>query len=843
MNQQQDNQPLVLSTTIRGDMSISLIILGISGTIFMLPELSLVGNQDSMLIFFINYLISCIYYWIVHFSLPKEKRVLSHQVFTVLLFLMSAYSLNREMSVFLESITWQSVLLVLSGLAMLLSCFFDVLPRLVNFMVSFVLGISAMLFFYLACYVFPLYFISVPLLLALGISIHSFVPIMVLIVICKIVMKMSGNHSLNIKFFIGGTMTALITTVLFIFSWVKLNHDAKTAYNQHSSQYIQSYPSWISLAQRLPDDWLTKRFLKTDLVYTQGESMSFMPSFDGKFDEKRVHDPLVMTAQFFSKVEIDRDDKIKVLQSMHDARHQAQEQLWRGDRLSTSNILTNIRIYPAYRLAYTEKTLDIHYTSKDRWNDPQEAVYTFYVPEGAVVSSLSLWINGKEEKGYLTTKAKADSAYKTIVGVESRVLARDPSVVHWQEGNMISLRVFPCTPEADRKVKIGFSSPLLLKDKQLVYQSIYFKGAPQDKADETIQVKIEGYTDNYADKKVDLPWGFEEKPDHFYLYQGSFKSYWEIELEHIPLANTQFAFGGKSYQVKPYQKTNESINIKDVYLDLNSSWSKSEIEKVLKMCKTQNIYLWNEYKMIAINEKNIDIIDEAISKLNFSLFPLYQIKNVENALLITKNDKPAPTLEDLKKSVFADNLIKYVQNKAPLRVFSLNENLAPYLKTLKELREIQCETGAMEDLEVLIDKKQFAHNQENEHTVIIEPAQMKIEETQGSTAPKSDAPDHLLRLFAYHHLMQKVSANYFKETFVTEETIKEAQIANIVSPLSSLVVLETEKDYKRFGIEKNEDSLGNASMHSDGAVPEPEEWALIILCLVAIAYTIFIRKG
>ena len=38
---------------------------------------------------------------------------------------------------------------------------------------------------------------------------------------------------------------------------------------------------------------------------------------------------------------------------------------------------------------------------------PEEALYTFYMPEGAVVTSLSLWINGNEEKAILTTKEKA----------------------------------------------------------------------------------------------------------------------------------------------------------------------------------------------------------------------------------------------------------------------------------------------------------------------------------------------------------------------------------------------------------------------------------------------------
>jgi XrtN system VIT domain protein len=93
------------------------------------------------------------------------------------------------------------------------------------------------------------------------------------------------------------------------------------------------------------------------------------------------------------------------------------------------------------------------------------------MPEGAVVTSLSLWINGNEEKAILTTKEKADSAYKTIVGAERR----DPSVVHWQEGNSVSVRVFPVLPGESRKFKIGITAPLERVKGNCVMKT-FFKG-------------------------------------------------------------------------------------------------------------------------------------------------------------------------------------------------------------------------------------------------------------------------------------------------------------------------------------------------------------------------------
>ena len=42
----------------------------------------------------------------------------------------------------------------------------------------------------------------------------------------------------------------------------------------------------------------------------------------------------------------------------------------------------------------------------------KEAIYSFQLPEGSVATSLSLWVNGIERKGVLTTKEKAKEAEK-----------------------------------------------------------------------------------------------------------------------------------------------------------------------------------------------------------------------------------------------------------------------------------------------------------------------------------------------------------------------------------------------------------------------------------------------
>ncbi len=47
------------------------------------------------------------------------------------------------------------------------------------------------------------------------------------------------------------------------------------------------------------------------------------------------------------------------------------------------------------------------------------------------------------------------------------------------------------------------------------------------------------------------------------------------------------------------------------------------------------------------------------------------------------------------------------------------------------------------------------------------------------------------------------------------------------------------KDYERFDIKASKDSLKNAALASKGAVPEPHEWAMII---IAISLLLYVRR-
>ncbi len=102
----------------------------------------------------------------------------------------------------------------------------------------------------------------------------------------------------------------------------------------------------------------------------------------------------------------------------------------------------------------------------------------------------------------------------------------------------------------------------------------------------------------------------------------------------------------------------------------------------------------------------------------------------------------------------------------------------------------------------------------------------------------SKAPDHLMRLYAYNDIMGQAIKLDNKDSNNLEQLVDIAQTAYVVSPVSSLIVLETQQDYETHYIKDKENSLHNASISSSGAAPEPHEWMMILMAVLVAVYAL-----
>jgi XrtN system VIT domain protein len=803
---------------------------------FCLPAMGWVSKDTSGL-FICNYTITVIYFVIILASkrLKKGREGLMPFFLFLILLLISAYSLNRDMVVFEKAVTWFAVLQIVLCINYIAFAFFQRYPTWLQFVMTFLLGISLVTFFYIACYLFPIYGVSIIASFVLGISLHAFVGLLFLIYTIVLVRKAVAYKRVLLYSFLGGAGISGVAIIAFVIQWGIITNDINTTYRYATVRENEGWPAWVTLAQNVPHNVITEKVLKTDLVYTSAKRIDdfgffwSMPSRN--FGEEKKHDPLVMIATLFvGEANLNEEHRIKLLQAMYDSRHQAQERLWDGDDLITENINSAVRIWPQFGIAYTEKTLTVsNMASAQSWNGRQEeAIYTFHLPEGGVVTSLSLWIEGKEAKSILTTKQKADSAYKEIVGVQQR----DPSVLHWQEGNTVSVRVFPVLAGESRKFKVGITAPLTRENGKMKYENIYFDGPSVAQAKEEVSLQFQ-----QTPKGFESLAAFTPQNQHTYSRSGKYDAAWAIEMDDQPLANDVFCFDGKQYAVRPYQKQYEPASFETIYLDINNSWTKDEFIGVYDEVKGKKVFAFNNSELLPVTEDNMDEVFDELHALQFSLFPIYLIENASTSLLISKSNEASPNIRDLEGSDFLNKVKASMQGGRKLKFFNLGNTLSPYLKTLKEYRAFQYDHGGVANLEYILMKHEFVKDIENDNLLVIDNADLAIVEDTCSQA--AGAPDHLLRLFAYNHIMQKMGARFSKDTSETDELVAEAQKAYVVSPVSSLVVLETKQDYEKFGIKDSQNSLQNASLKSKGAVPEPHEWALIGVACLAMAFIKF----
>jgi XrtN system VIT domain protein len=750
----------------------------------------------------------------------------------ILILSISCYTLNYDVTIFSDFTNWMLFYIVIMHISYLLLIFIEYLPNTLRLPIYFLNGLSIILCAYFTLYLLQFVHVGLIGMILFGLGVHIFIPCFMLISMIRKIHNSKPSKLELITLYVAALLP-LIGLVYFLVRWESVNKEVHKTTASIITRPNNDLPQWVLLCQNMKNDAITKKIVASDLMHDSFDW--FTTPGIGTFGETITHDPLVIIAEsIIGNVDLDDNTRVKILKSQYNARHKAQRKLWSSKDLRTTDVLNNIRIIPEYRMAYTEKILTI--SNSNQWeSNQQEAAYTFYMPEGSVAASLSLWIDGKEEKSRLTTKSKADSAYATIVGVEQR----DPALLHWQEGNTVTVTVFPCTPKEKRTFKIGIVSPLLFENDKLTYQSIFFEGPNNNRSRETTVLK---FSTESPLKEIETPGFLNKEIENNYNYTGDLQAYYEISCNAPPLKSQAFVFQGNAYQMRSAEEKRESILYQNIYLDINKSWNSNEFEALWQQIKDKKVFAAKD-KFILLNKENHQEVFVSLKERNFSLFPFHKISGANN-LVISKSTETSPNLDDLEETLFAESLIKSFQKSSTdIHVLHIGQTISPYLKTLKELQCFKWHNGSAEEINSLISDNTFITVPIADNEVHLPSAEAIIAKTSVNQKDEK-TNDNLMRLYSYNKIMQDLGTDYFNlKKIEPAELVAEASTSYIVTPVSSLIVLETKKDYDRFGIEENKNSLKNASVSSSGAVPEPHEWMLIILFGGLVLFLSLKQKG
>ena len=771
---------------------------------------------------FLSLMTEIIYGIIMIVVILRNRAKYSHIVpFLYLNWFIGCFCTNTFINIFENLPVW----VYLITFTFCFSCFFiyskphNKILTITSYLIN---GISFPLILYFMFFLIPILGYSIIGMLALGLGFYGLVPFIVTVIhISKLVLN--GNTSKSYwTFFASGFISVILGLILLI---IGLNHETKEMSKNlvtKSFQTNEDLPAYIKVSQNTKPNFLNEIILKKDLVYVSTDNFfefRGLNSFGNQqYNERKEHNPIINLAYTFTNpIELSDDDKINILKSNFDKRLETEEQLWSGKELITKNIKEDVKIFPKERLAYTEITMDIA-CEKGTWGQ-KEAIYSFQLPEGSVATSLSLWVNGIERKGVLTTKEKAKAAYNQIVGVE----ARDPSLMQWKEGNRIVVRVFPITMEMPRTFKCGFTTPLKLENDKIKYESLSIKGPNISNAETISRLQIVGKEKFEASKDFELE-------NSFYINESKGLDDWNASLAISTSTNSSsFVWKNKSYSVKPIEKNKIAFSPSEIILDLNNGWILEEIKSILEI-KNKKYFVINDEEKTEITTSNYETIFEEFKKLNYTLPKFYKLNS--NSLVITKCGSFSPNFEELENSKYLEKIKSRTKDKN-IKVINISENTNPFWQTIKEQNYVEYLKTDLKTSLDLISKNQFISCVKSENRVNIEQSGISIYENATLNESETNGSNHIYRMYAFGKVMSE-QVEIQNDSLKSNQFVNLAKDANIVTPITSLIVLETDEDYKNNDIEKNVNTLGNANINNDGAVPEPYEWVLIIIGLSAL---------
>lgn len=781
-------------------------------------------NEAAAPLAILSLLIEFLFGTVLSFLILRKREKYIHLLpFLFLNWLIGCFCLNTSISIFEDLPVW----IYMTTLIFCITNFFiykELKENYTTLALFFINGVSYTVILYYTLYLLPIIPFSIIGIILLGIGFYGLVPLIISFIHLISITKSFQENKIYFNSFALGFLTVVIALVAFV---IRLNIESeKITQNETitSFDYNDDLPNYIKISQNLEPNFFNEILLKKDIVYKGPEeffSFRGLNSFGTKqFNQRKIHNPFITIAYIFCKdLNLDNDDRISILKSNFDNRLETEEQLWSGEDLFTKNIKEDVKLFPESRLAYTEITMNIA-CEKDSWQD-KEAIYSFQLPEGSVATSLSLWVNGTERKGVLTTKEKAQTAYKQIVGVEYR----DPSLMQWKEGNKVVVRVFPISYKTPRTFKCGFTTPLKVDDNEMKYESISIKGPNIANAATVSRIQIKGNAKVQTSKDFDLK-------NNTYINKSKGLDSWQAV---VPLNKTlhqnSFVWKDKIYEVKDIQKTIVPFTASEIILDLNSNWTISEIESLLDL-KGKQFYVYIDKEKREINKENYRDLQYELKDLHYSLLPLYKI--TKNSLIITKCGTFSANFEELEES----NYLKKIRTETKqqnLKVINISAEINPFWQTVKEQKYVEYYQTTLSNSLKMIKENHFITFKEAENLVNIESAQIAIQENSKDSISKSSGSNHIYRMYAFGKVLEE-QVKIQGDTLAANKYVTLAKDANIVTPISSLIVLETDEDYRNNGIEKNVDTLGNASINNDGAVPEPHEWALIFIACTTLFF-------
>lgn len=467
----------------------------------------------------------------------------------------------------------------------------------------------------------------------------------------------------------------------------------------------------------------------------------------------------------------------------------------------------------------------------------QEARAQIALPPGAVVSRLTLWVNGEEREAAFAKRGQVIEAYQSVVRAR-----RDPVLVTTAGPDRVSVQMFPVPAAGEMKARIGMTVPLQLEHLRQGYLQLpYFH-------DRNFVVADDFRHSALIDSKAPLQSALGTAS--LLPVDGS-----DVHSLQLQLADNQLS-------------ATESI-ITVPREPIIASWSHDTpagtgfIRQTFQQVRAQA----PETLVVVVDgsasmAKFADRVAEVLSRLPQEL-QLYIIvaddEMTEGALQSTTPRDAATMIRDYEFVGGKDNTPALIQalngaqakhDSALLWIHGPQPVTFPGIAALEQLLQrrgqvrwydVQVTPGANRTLERLdgiaqihtlsLDKLPalISRWRSDGSEVIVH--RQKLSSAQSPGAPEEQTSDHLARLWAHDEVRRLLH----REQPLREQAIEVASHYQLVTPVTGAVVLETQQQYDAAG-------LTPVPEGTVPSIPEPEEWALIVIALFVLLYAFKRRR-
>jgi hypothetical protein len=471
----------------------------------------------------------------------------------------------------------------------------------------------------------------------------------------------------------------------------------------------------------------------------------------------------------------------------------------------------------------------------------REARAEIALPPGAVVSKLTLWIDGEEREAAYSGRSRVKSAYKRVV--QRR---RDPVLVTTSGPDNVLLQCFPVPPMGGTmKTRIGITVPLVLEsyDAGLMRLPYFVEQNFSLREDLAHSVWIEG-SKGLACMVPTVEMIQEQPKPNLYALRGKVT---DAELS-APFA------------VRVDREGSSNVAWAKDYHDQNFVVQQRIEEKAVGATKRVVFVVDGSMRM----KQYIDVIADTV--LNLPDGPEFAVvlaaDEVEELVKLQKSTggsraDAAAKISRIKCAGGCDNVPALIeaweiaaatQNSAivwlhatqPIQMHDSEELIQKWERRggNPKLYDFQFGSGAnmvaksLESVRAVNRVSNFGNSRNaltrmaNEWSGEAKRLVYRRERVKAGGQQKGiEATAHVVRLKMYAEVLELAASQSDADKI---QGIKIAQAYQLVTPVSGAVVLESEDQYKEAGLSPVD------GKDTPGVVPEPETWALMIVGIVVL---------